>query len=56
MNYGFILRRGTEHVFDKYSVTARGVVDKHVGYSANQLSVLHYGRAAHPLHDTARCF
>ena len=44
-----------QHIFNKDTVTGSGVIDKHVGYCADELSVLNYWRATHTLNDSARC-
>ena len=35
------------YIFDKYAVAACGLVDKHVSYRADKLTVLNYRTAGH---------
>ena len=42
-----------EHIFDKDSVAAGGVVYKYMGYRADDLAVLQNRAAAHALHNPA---
>ena len=53
MIYPFLRRsprrhsRRAEHIFYKYSISHRGIVDHNVGDRADELAVLDDGRAAH---------
>ena len=38
---------GVQHIFDKNTVTRRGVVDENVRYRTHQLAVLNDGAARH---------
>ena len=42
------------HILCKHSVASVYLIYKNVGYCANKLAVLHYGAAAHSLHNAAR--
>ena len=36
-----------QHIFNKYSVPCRRIVDQHVRHSSYELTVLNYGAARH---------
>ena len=40
-----------QHIFNKYSIPLPGILYQHMGHSADKLSVLDNGAAAHALHN-----
>lgn len=49
----FCLDSMLQHIFNKYSISSCGIIDKHMGHRPHQLIILNNRTPAHALHDSS---